>query len=191
MIRPLCACLGLMGCVPAGGGTQQRESPRHPSFALTAPQRGAVGAALASIIEHLPPDSVAACVTLRGGPPAYWYSPDSLLLRALSNDARRVTNPAGCPPTYARMVSLVDSTGRSLSPARPMGYVDPYEIVVNGYRFTSGDDATVVVHLSQGTRNVVYQCVSRREQAGTWRAECRKTGESLSARPAERAAAAD
>lgn len=190
IIRTLCACLILMGCVSTAGGPPQPASSRPP-IALSSLERGAVGAALASIIEDLPPDSVAACVTIRGGPPAYWYSPDSLLLHALSNGARRVKNPAGCPPTYGQMVRLVDSTGRSLSPAPPKGYVDPYEIVVNEYRFTSGDNATVVVRLSQGTRNVFYECVSRRAQADTWRAECRKTGESLSALPPERAAAAD
>ena len=179
-----------MGCVFTGGGPPERESS-SPPIALSSPERGALLAALASIIEDLPPDSVVACVAVKGGPPAYWYSPDSLLLQALSNGARRVTNPAGCPPTYGRMVRLVDSTGRSLSPARPDGYVDPYEVVVNGYRFTSGDNATVAIHLSQGTRNVFYECVSRRDQADTWRAQCRKTGEGLSAFPPHRAAAAE
>jgi hypothetical protein len=156
-------------------------------LSLPAEERRSVAAAIEEVIAALPPDTAVVCVTLVGGPPAYWYSPDAVLLARLGGGARRVVSPGDCPRAYESMVTIVDSTGRSLNPVRPLGYVDPHLVTLRAQRLVGADSAVANLDVYQGARIRRYRCHSHRESDGGWRAQCTKTGEAVSALPSTEA----
>ncbi len=180
--RLLCVSVVIAACASTGPGPRSNPAP-GPSLSLRAEETRALAAALNEVISWLPSDTAAVCVTLAGGPPQYWYSPDTALLARLRGSARRVVGSHECPQTYDRMVFLVDSTGRALNPARPAGYVDPHLLTVREQRLVGVDSALAVLDAHQGTRFWSYRCHSHREADGNWRPQCRKTNEGLSALP--------
>jgi hypothetical protein len=155
----------------------------RPALELPTDARRALTAALRELIAALPNDSATVCLTLPGPAPAYWYSPDAGLLERLQTSTHRVVRPAQCPHTYDLMYVMRDSAGRNITPVRPPGYVDPYDVVVRAYRLHESDSASVTVTAHQGTRNHHYECAARREAPGTWRARCDYQGMSMSAVP--------
>ena len=142
-------------------------------------------AALKELVAALPSDSAPACLTIRGPAPAYFYSPDSLLLDELRTPSRRIVTQRACPPTYDLMSVLVDSSGRSITPARPPGYVDPHVVVVDGYDAVGSDSATFKAVAHQGTLNRHFACTAHREAQRVWNAHCVFLGTTMSAVPPE------
>jgi hypothetical protein len=135
------------------------------------------------LIEALPPDTVAVCLTLPGPPPAFWYSPATPLLEELRTPMHAVVGPLQCPRTYDLMYVMVDSTGRNITPERPPGYIDPYDVVVDRYQLLGSDSASLVATAHQGTRNHHYTCNARRNLDHSWSGRCEYKGMSVSAVP--------
>jgi hypothetical protein len=171
--------LAIVACASRTGPETRSTTPR-PLLALSSAETGVAAASIRAVIDLLPSDTAAACVTLSGGPPAYWYSPDTSLMRRIGAGARRVVAPAECPPTYSTMIARIDSSGRPNSPVAPPGYVDPHEITVGERRMIGADFADVTIDVSQGTLNDFYRCTAHRPAGGEWAAQCRKTGSSIS-----------
>ena len=183
MHRIALLCLGSIACASSGGAVANKGGTLQPSLTLLAAETSVIASAISAVISLLPSDGGAACVTLSGPPPAYWYGPDTALLTKIQSPTRRVVAPGECPPTYDSMVALVDSGGRSRNPIRPTGYVDPHEIIVREQPIIAADSAVVMIDAHQGTLNDNYRCVARRALRGSWVAECRKIRTSISTLP--------
>src|SRR5688500_19185456 len=108
---------------------------------------------LQEVLAMLPDSSATACLVLRGGPPRFWYNPDSTLLASLRGGSRAVLATSDCPPTYDVMYVLRDADGKIASPQRPSGYVDPYVMQVHEHGVITSDSARALVRVSQGTMN--------------------------------------
>lgn len=182
LFRLACVSVVIAACASTGPGARSNPAP---SLSLRPEETRALAAALNEVISWLPSDTAAVCVTLAGAPPQYWYSPDKVLLANLRGSTRRVVGSHECPQTHDRMVFLVDSTGRALNTARPASYVDPHLITVREQRLVGIDSAMAVLDAHQGTRFRAYRCDSHREADGTWKSQCRKTAEGLSALPSK------
>lgn len=181
-LRLASLALGLIAC--ASSGSAKRNSvPARPVLAMDADRRALTGAVISAIIASFSTDTAAVCLTLSGPPPVYWYSPDASLLSAIRGGARRVVAPSDCPPTYDRMIVVVDSAGRVLDPVRPPSYIDPYDVVVREPVVVDADSAMVVTDVHQGAWNTHYKCTARRNPGGKWIAQCWRTGTSISALP--------
>ncbi|MEP6990962.1 MAG: hypothetical protein ABJA80_08545 [bacterium] len=142
-------------------------------------ESAALTSALRTLLASLPADSLAACITLWGGPPAYWYSPDASFLREVQVAHRRVVSNADCPHTYGSMMPNLSASDS----VRPAGYVDPYRITVRHRPEVTADSSVVHMEVNQGTLNHDYTCVSRRDAGGRWMSTCLHTSDSISALP--------
>ena len=162
------------------------------AFVLTlSDSRKALAAALHEVIEALPSDTAAVCLTLPRGILAFWYSPGPRLLEELRTPRHRIVGPRQCPQTYGVPYVLVDSTGRNITPVRPLGYIDPHDVVVDAYQLLRTDSVSIEAIASQGTLHRHFTCTARRGPSRVWRARCESQGMSLSAVPPKRNAAAD
>lgn len=146
------AALGL-ACVrstaPRGSG--------HITARLAPMEAEMLGATL-DTLSRLMRDSSSLCVTILGGP-AGPEAPSATFLRSLR--VRRTVVPMDrCPPTYAQMIRVVDSLGRPVGPARPAGYVDPYQIEVGRPQFASYGYAWIYARQLQGTSGRDYVCTA-------------------------------
>jgi hypothetical protein len=158
-----------------------QPKPR-PALKMLPTEREALGAMLRLVLTQLPDSAVSACVVLRGGAPSFWYDPDSSLLASLRSTRRPVLRASECPPTYDVMAVYRDSAGNDVTPRRPPGYVDPFQIQIQEQRLIGTDSAYAVVRASQGTFNYGYVCGAR--YRGTrWQASCRYGGRSISSLP--------
>jgi hypothetical protein len=175
--------VGLCLCSSAVAAGQPLSRAARPVSSLPIETRRALAAELAEVIKALPSDSAPVCLTLPGGPPAFWYSPPSRLLASLRTGSRRVVGPIECPPTYELMFALVDSSGRSIDPVRPPGYTDPHDLVVYEYHLVGADSATLRATASQGTTNRHFRCSAHRGVDRMWRASCGPPELSISALP--------
>lgn len=167
-------------CIGAVNVDAQR-APR-PVLKLSVAEQEALGAMLHEVLAQLPDSSTLACIVLRGGPPRFWYAPDSMLLGTLRSASRSVLTASDCPPTYDVMYVLRDSAGNVATPRRPPGYVDPYVMQVQEHGVIASDSASAIVRVSQGTLNRGYIC-SARYRHGRWQSSCRFTGVSVSRMP--------
>jgi hypothetical protein len=158
----------------------QPKSP--PALKLLPAEREAVGAILRTVLAQLPDSTTSACIVFRGGPPNYWYDPDSSILASLRSTGRPVLRSGECPPTYDAMAVDRDSAGNDVTPRRPPGYVDLFEIQIQEQRRVGSDSAYAVVRASQGTRNYGYVCGARYPDS-QWRARCWYAGMSISHLP--------
>lgn len=183
--RSICYFAVFAVCL-AKGARAQPPSPSpssRPNIVLPVETQRFLAAALTELIQALPSDPNAVCLTIRGGPPAYAYSPGPGLLEALRPAARRIVGPVDCPPTYDQMYVLVDSNGRNISPKRPPGYIDPQDIVLDEYQLVGADSAALRATASQGTINLHFACVGRRDTNRRWQASCARPSRSISALP--------
>ena len=174
---------GALACVSCAAYTHTSEQPSRPVLTLPSDTRQALAASLHELIAALPRDTVAACITLPGPAPAYWYSPEPRLLEELRTSTHPVVGPLQCPQTYDLMYVMVDSAGRNITPQRPPGYIDPHDVVVYTYQLLGSDSASLVAAAHQGTRNYHYTCIARRDLDQSWRARCEYKGMSISAVP--------
>lgn len=175
--------VGVIACVSCTTQTPAPAQRGRPVLALPTDTRRALTAALHDLIATLPGDSAAVCLTFSGPAPAYWYSPEPQLLEELRTPTRRVVGSPQCPQTYDLMYVMVDSNGRNITPIRPPGYIDPYNVVVHTYQLLGSDSASIKATAHQGTRNHHYACAARRAASGTWSARCDYQGMSMSAVP--------
>ena len=174
---------GMITCVSCTTHTPALGQRGRPVLALPAVTRRALTSALRELLAALPGDSAAVGLTFPGPAPAYWYSPEPRLLEELRTPAHRIVGPLQCPQTYDLMYVMVDSSGRNITPVRPPGYIDPYDVVVNTYQLVGGDSASISATAHQGTRNHHYACAARRDAAEMWSARCKYQGMSMSAVP--------
>jgi hypothetical protein len=170
--------VGTLTCVSCAAHTHAVAERSRPVLALPTDTRAALAAALHELIAALPTDSVAVCLTLPGPPPTYWYAPEPRLLAGLQATTHRVVAPDNCPQTYDLMASvMVDNS----MPARPPGYIDPYDTDVWRYQLFGSDSASVVAVAHQGTLNHHYVCSARRDAGRAWRGHCEYKGRTMSA----------
>lgn len=169
-------------CSFAGVGAQPGPTKRSVITPSDDAQRF-LSAALTATIRALPSDSAPVCLVLRGGPPAFAYSPPEVLLAALRTDSRRIVASPDCPPTYDLMSVLRDSSGRDVTPERPAGYIDPHLLVVDEYRLVGADSASMRAVAHQGTVNRHFRCTARRGVDRIWRTSCQFLGQTMSALP--------
>jgi hypothetical protein len=158
-----------------------QPKPR-PVLRMSPAEQAGLGAMLREVLTRLPDSATSACVVLSGGPPSYWYDPDSALLAALRQTSRAVLRASECPPTYDAMAVYRDSAGNVVTPRRPPGYVDPYLIQVQEQRLVGTDSAYAVVRAWQGTLKRGYVCGARNRSA-RWQAGCWFGGLSISRLP--------
>jgi hypothetical protein len=158
-----------------------QPKPR-PGLKLLPAEREALGAILRTVMAQLPDSTTSACIVFRGGPPIYWYDPDSSVLASLRSTRRPVLRSSECPPTYDAMAVYRDSTGNDVTPRRPLGYVDPFLIQIQEQRLVGSDSAYAVVRASQGTLHYGYVCGARYRDA-QWQASCWYGGMSISRLP--------
>ena len=85
-IRRVPLALVALGIACATMGAQ--EKPR-PVLTLPLAEQEALGVMLQEVLAMLPDSSATACVVLRGGPPRFWYNPDSTLLKSLRSPSGR------------------------------------------------------------------------------------------------------
>lgn len=72
--------------------------------------------------------------------------------------SRQLVVRSECPPTYASMIRVVDSLGRSLGPERPAGYVDPYHLTIWRPVRVTHRLLLVRIEATQGTRGWLLYC---------------------------------
>ena len=174
---------GVLTCVSCTAHRQAALQRSRPVLTLSDDIRGALTAALHELIEALPGDSAAVCLTLPGPAPDYWYSPEPRLLEALRTPAHRVVGPLQCPQTYDLMYVIVDTSGGNINPVRPPGYIDPHDVGVDTYQLLGSDSVSLVAVAHQGTWNRHFACSARRSPRRAWRARCEYKGMSISTVP--------
>ena len=101
-----------------------------PALKQLPAEREALGAILRTVLARLPDSTASACIVLWGGPPSYWYDHDSSVLASLQSTRRPVLRSGECPPTYDVMAVYRDLAGNDVTPRRPVGYVDPFQIQI-------------------------------------------------------------
>lgn len=145
--------LAAVACAPRAP-TVAAGTSRARVAALSPIEQQLIAAAVDSIAARWP-DSTALCLGVLGGP-AGPELPSDDLLHALRTRQQPVSI-AGCPRTYASMITHVDSLGRVVD-LRPPGYVDPYALTVGRPQFARDSYGWVHARELQGTAGRAYLC---------------------------------
>jgi hypothetical protein len=167
MIRVLPCLLAVTLSAGACGHAPPRVArAAAPARLLSDEERDATVAAAMQLFT-LATDAVPVCVELDDA--VTRSAPDSKLLAALGPRARARTD---CPRTYASMIYNPNA------PARPVGYIDPYELVLRWPAPVDGE-TVILAQLWQGTGFTSYRCTVVHTDTG-WKAACRETARGVS-----------
>jgi hypothetical protein len=153
MLRVASGVLGLLlftSC-SARGNTGYVGRPTRLSTAL---EQAVVGSALQGLEWHLNMPAPY-CLVFHG--PNGRAEPDFEWLGRLILK-HQVLPQRACPPTYGSMVRAVDSLGRDVGPARPVGYVDPYHVEITPPVAITRELTVVRFEATQGTRGWLLYC---------------------------------